>query len=300
MKRVLKLRGMSNRKISSLEVFVGCNEDNIPTIVDFSKCNHLVMTGIDGAGRPRVLKSIIGDLVKKNTPEDLEVYIMQVGTDNLQDFDKSSHCKEYYTCFSNENICDSFEKMTGMVEALEKKAIRRRSLINGLSDELGAKNSDEISKKLPFVLLVVDDLSSLNNLFLNKEQNNLREACLKSLDEIISIGESVNIGVIQSESRLDNIEKYFEVENIYIRTIENRKNKVLPKLVARTAGERMREESLKLEGKFSKEPLKAESNPLPHLVVARAGEGMSKKVAIIETIKAISELLQEDLRSELD
>lgn len=220
MKRILNINRKSKNELSSTEVVVGYGENNEPIIVNFSECNHLVITGRAGSGKSRALSSIINDLVAKNSVEDLEIYAMQSLNADVEKFRELEHCKE---CISPMVVEDRFlllENITGCVEHLERKAKRRNSLLKDLSVEFGIKDISIIAKELPLVILVIDEFSSLTHSVLNYDEGQLRAACLEALEEIIKISKGLNICVIQAGTRLEDLSKNDEVENVTTTTIK--------------------------------------------------------------------------------
>lgn len=201
MKRVLEIKGnvfeTKNNELTKTEVIVGYDENNNPVVVDFAKCDHLVLTGETGCGKSRLLNHIVNELAAKNSVDDLELYLMQVSKTDISSISDVQHCKESHYPTSDIDEYVLLEDIAGCVESLERKVKKRLSIIRNLQDESKAKAS-AIIKELPLVIVAIDEFSSIVRYTdFDISQLKLKEAILYAIAGIIRLNKDVNICLIQ-------------------------------------------------------------------------------------------------------
>lgn len=209
MKQVLNLNDHSFKAkddgLTDTQIVVGYDSDDKPVIMDFSKCDNLVITGKRGSGKSNLLYDIVSELLSKNSSHAIELYAMQHIDSNVLSFGHFNYeqiicpsCKKY-------NLNEVLEDMTSCIEELERKVRRRISIVSDIKTELKntAIDTKEMISLLPLVIVVIDDLTFLANENFAESNNKLRIAFLECLERILKLNKDLRICIIQAEISSD-------------------------------------------------------------------------------------------------
>lgn len=171
-----------------LGLFLGINTDNEKTALDLTKAPHLLIAGETGSGKSVCLASIITSLIYKNTDEELKLLLIDKKNE-LSIFNKLPHL-----------IDNSLNDDNDIISALRNLENELRARNNKITKK-GARNIQEYNKKasdkLPYIVLIIDELQDLFNRDIKKEAEKL-------LNTIASLGRSAGIHIIAATKIISN------------------------------------------------------------------------------------------------
>lgn len=149
--------GISNKKLPPLAVLFGGDENGNPVVIDIAKLPHLLAAGTTGSGKSVGLNQIILSIMKHNTPYDVQFLLVdpkrvELGiykgnpfllSEPIVDVELMDKALEYVV-----------EEMEHRYELLAQYDVRNISGYN-------KKRLAEGNKKLPFLVVVVDEMSDM-------------------------------------------------------------------------------------------------------------------------------------------
>jgi hypothetical protein len=96
--------------LNASQLFMGYTIDLRPVIIDMSKYPHLLITGGTGGGKSKLVEIIMTNLALNCTPEELELYYLQLSKDDNFKYELLEHCKGCVTStingYKDRNISD--------------------------------------------------------------------------------------------------------------------------------------------------------------------------------------------------
>lgn len=149
--------GISNKKLPPLTALFGGDENGNPVVIDIAKLPHLLAAGTTGSGKSVGLNQIILSIMKHNTPYDVQFLLVdpkrvELGiykgnpfllSEPIVDVELMDKALEYVV-----------EEMEHRYELLAQYDVRNISGYN-------KKRLAEGNKKLPFLVVVVDEMSDM-------------------------------------------------------------------------------------------------------------------------------------------
>lgn len=149
--------GISNKKLPPLAALFGGDENGNPVVIDIAKLPHLLAAGTTGSGKSVGLNQIILSIMKHNTPYDVQFLLVdpkrvELGiykgnpfllSEPIVDVELMDKALEYVV-----------EEMEHRYELLAQYDVRNISGYN-------KKRLAEGNKKLPFLVVVVDEMSDM-------------------------------------------------------------------------------------------------------------------------------------------
>lgn len=149
--------GISNKKLPPLAALFGGDENGNPVVIDIAKLPHLLAAGTTGSGKSVGLNQIILSIMKHNTPYDVQFLLVdpkrvELGiykgnpfllSEPIVDVELMDKALEYVV-----------EEMEHRYELLAQYDVRNISGYN-------KKRLAEGNKKLPFLVVVVDEISDM-------------------------------------------------------------------------------------------------------------------------------------------
>jgi len=139
--------------------------------------NNLMIIGPSGCGKTNLLRTIIRSAASKYTPEEINIYIIDFASSELREFESLNHVGGVVCPGDDEKIKNLFRMLT--------QSVKIRKV---------CKNSP--AKTFPHILLVIDNLTALKEIYLEEDQ------------ELLSLcrdGPGVGMSVIVSNQRASGI-----------------------------------------------------------------------------------------------
>ena len=136
------------------------SQSQYPLCINFIDEGHLAVFGAPGTGKTTLLQTAAVSLAAAYTPEMLHLYLMDFGGGSLKLLQELPHVGDVA-------LADDEERVTKLCKMLEAELQRRK----GLFSDCGATNIQaytELSgKKLPFIVLLLDNFAPVLNLYPN-------------------------------------------------------------------------------------------------------------------------------------
>lgn len=209
MKKVLDINNnffrLNTVKLNNTEVMVGYDNDRKPIVIDFAKCDNLLITGPSESGKSNLVCEIVETLIDKNSLKDLDIYAMQIIGEDVNEFIDFEHCVEFVFQDPLMDKVEILEKMVSCIEEIERKVKRRISIFSDMAAEfknLYPFELDNIINQFPLTVVVIEDFSYLISdvYFESVLEKKLQVAFLESLDRILKLNKDLKICVIQVET----------------------------------------------------------------------------------------------------
>lgn len=142
---------------SPLAIGLGQDVAGVPIVADLAKMPHLLIAGATGSGKSVCVNTIIACLLLQNTPEALQMVMVDPKRVELTGYNGIPHLAA--------PVVVDMERVVGTLQwALREMDNRYRQFA-----EVGARNIDDYNKKvvaakgekLPFVVIIIDELADL-------------------------------------------------------------------------------------------------------------------------------------------
>lgn len=143
-------------EVKPYEVYLGEDNKFNSLVINFNTTPHLICSGSSGSGKSEELKLILSNSIYYNNEDDLLIHICNVG--NTGDFDDFINCKQVKSFTeSYEDIYKQFQYINHIYDN-RMDTFRRYKVknIKQYNDKFG-----NTVKKMPYVLLVIDEIASL-------------------------------------------------------------------------------------------------------------------------------------------
>ncbi len=131
-----------------------------PLKIDFIS-GHAVIFGAPGWGKSNMLQSVIVSLTATHTPEELHIYIMDLGGRTMQVFQDLPHVGAIINSDEDERIQRLMRKLNDILE--ERQRLFSDEQVNNLS----AYNLKHPTTILPAILVVIDNFAEFREYFEN-------------------------------------------------------------------------------------------------------------------------------------
>ncbi len=148
-----------------------------PLRLDIGEEGHLAIYGVPGSGKTTLLQTIIKSLAHLYSPEDLSIYIMDLGGRTLNLFSSLPQVGEVMFEEDEEKIFSLFRFLGRELE--KRKELFSRTGVNTLSAYRSATG-----ERLPALVVVLDNISNFTSLYMEK----LDSAFIKLVQEGGSAG----------------------------------------------------------------------------------------------------------------
>ena len=156
-----------------MEVAIGRDINGVSLMVDLSKMPHTLVAGATGAGKSSGINSIITSLLMRNTPNDVRMILIDPKRVEMTQYERIPHLltqpvtdpkkaanalawavREMERRYELLEEC-RFRDITGYNEAFDNGKIKPKK------GQLGPDGEPRQFKRLPYILVVVDELSDL-------------------------------------------------------------------------------------------------------------------------------------------
>lgn len=182
------------------KLLLGYDYSNKPVFMDMSRYFNLILAGVVGTGKSRLLYIILTNLMATSTPKEVELYLYQPKKSDLKLLSKYEHVKMLATTLEETEAM--LNKVIKIIESRQRKF-----------DEVEALSIDEymqITKKSMSRIYVAGEESSF--LMEEKEdsdfEKSLKGSIIKKIKEIILTGRyvGVNLLMVTQRTTADNID----------------------------------------------------------------------------------------------
>ena len=131
--------------------------------VDLSKKGNLLVYGTAGSGKENLLMNIIRSSIVEHTPDELNIYIIDCGSESLRIFNNFPHVGDVFTMDDKEEINDLIKMLSNEIE-------KRKSIF---ADYAGSYNDyvENSTSKMPFILVVINGYDNFQETFENETEN---------------------------------------------------------------------------------------------------------------------------------
>ncbi|QLY81487.1 type VII secretion protein EssC [Clostridium intestinale] len=129
-----------------------------PAAVNASEDGHMLIVGSPGVGKTTLLQTLITSIISSYTPEEINLYIIDLGTRVLKIFEQAPQVGGVLTS-------DDDELMKNLIKYIHKEIKRRKVMFS----EIGVSNylayEEATGEKLPHIMLVIDNYAAFTELF---------------------------------------------------------------------------------------------------------------------------------------
>ncbi len=150
---------------------------------------NLMIIGSSQSGKTNLLQTIIRSVTSRYTPAEVSIYILDFASMVLKNFDRLAHVGGVVTSSEDEKYKNLMKMLRSEVESRKEKLVSA-----GVSSFSAYKEAGQTD--LPQILLIIDNLTALKELYLHDE------------DEVLTLcreGLSVGISVIIANSQTSGI-----------------------------------------------------------------------------------------------
>lgn len=151
---------------AKLPVIIGSNVSGAPYVTDVSKMPHVLIAGQTGSGKSVCINSLICSLLMTMKPEDLRLIMIDPKKVELAFYEGIPHLLSPVVTESKEAVKAlqwGVIEMERRYRILAKVGARNIESFNSRidSDKFASVLSEEDNKKLPFIVIIVDELADL-------------------------------------------------------------------------------------------------------------------------------------------
>lgn len=138
----------------SLKIPIGKDVSGAPVVADLAEMPHLLIAGATGAGKSVGINSIILSFLFTKSPDDLKLILVDPKRVELTNYNKIPH-------LLTPVITDSEKTVTALRWAVSEMNRRYKVLEDGKVKNLVGYNQKYPERKLPYIVIVVDELADL-------------------------------------------------------------------------------------------------------------------------------------------
>jgi S-DNA-T family DNA segregation ATPase FtsK/SpoIIIE len=149
---------------SKLTICLGKNIVGDPVIAALDKMPHLLIAGATGTGKSVALNSMICSLLYKSTPDEVKLIMVDPKRIELSHYDGIPHLITPVVIDVKKATNALFwtvREMETRYELLSEKKARNIRQYNQKIDQEHATKEGEVSEKLPYIVVIIDELADL-------------------------------------------------------------------------------------------------------------------------------------------
>lgn len=185
-------------KAMTLPLLMGQTPAGIYKYADLTEQPHLLMAGTTGSGKSVFVSQLICSLALFKNPEDLELILVDTKNLDLVLFRGLNHIRDVIT---------DVPMLRTKLEDLLKEHIRRTHLMSGLSRNVREWNSSGYGAKLPYKILIIDELADVMDTdaalrsSMDKDEKDENPSIAALLKRIAQITRATGIHIIAATQR---------------------------------------------------------------------------------------------------
>lgn len=130
--------------------------------VPISKDGNFLLYGASGSGKELFLTTLLYSLITTYTPQELGIYILDFGTEVLNNFSESSHIGDIVHSGEDEKLENLFKYIKSEIDFRRKKFLQ----YNGNYEDFIAKSED----KIPNIVVVINQFDVFAELYNNESE----------------------------------------------------------------------------------------------------------------------------------
>lgn len=187
-------------KTEPYEVFLGYDFKGYPVLLNLARFPHLLIAGVTGSGKSRVVFSLLTNLVHNFDEKTINIYLAQVKKADLRHFKHCEQVKMYARTL--EETLMMFSRINTMIDK------RIKILEDADVENIGDYNKKFKNKKMKYIYVSADEFSFyMPDASDSEDVKKIKEKALKELKDIILTGRSVGAFAVTSLQRttVDNI-----------------------------------------------------------------------------------------------
>ena len=180
---------------------------------------------VNNKTKSKLVEIIISNLAYNNSPDELELYFIQVSKDDNFKFEILKHCKGCVTASTERSSYAVLSQTLNLLRYIDKEIVRRGDIIKNrlgrVTEDLNIKVYNDLKdvKKLPVLMLWVDEAATLYKKRENAEENKLCNEAKEILKRIASTGRFAGVYLVNILQRASKEELEREVKintNIWV------------------------------------------------------------------------------------
>ncbi len=149
---------------SKLTICLGKNIVGDPVVAELDKMPHLLIAGATGTGKSVALNAMICSLLFKSTPDEVKLIMIDPKRIELSDYDGIPHLITPVVTDVRKATNALFwtvREMETRYELLSEKKARNIRQYNQKIDQENTTKQGEVSEKLPYIVVIIDELADL-------------------------------------------------------------------------------------------------------------------------------------------
>jgi S-DNA-T family DNA segregation ATPase FtsK/SpoIIIE len=168
-RELVKFKGIAASSVfekskSKLTICLGKNIVGDPVVAELDKMPHLLIAGATGTGKSVALNAMICSLLYKSTPDEVKLIMIDPKRIELSHYDGIPHLITPVVTDVRKATNALFwtvREMETRYELLSEKKARHIRQYNQKIDQENATKQDEVLKKLPYIVVIIDELADL-------------------------------------------------------------------------------------------------------------------------------------------
>jgi S-DNA-T family DNA segregation ATPase FtsK/SpoIIIE len=149
---------------SKLTICLGKNIVGDPVVAELDKMPHLLIAGATGTGKSVALNAMICSLLYKSTPDEVKLIMIDPKRIELSDYDGIPHLITPVVTDVRKATNALFwtvREMETRYELLSERKARNLRQYNQKIDKENTTKQGEVSEKLPYIVVIIDELADL-------------------------------------------------------------------------------------------------------------------------------------------
>ncbi|MEK8210802.1 type VII secretion protein EssC [Paenibacillus sp. FSL L8-0463] len=138
------------------------NQRQLPMTFPLSRDGNALVYGTAGSGKTVFLTTLIFSLIEQHTPEEINIYILDFGSETLGAFSEAPHVGD--VVFSHDS-----ERVNKLFQMLQQKIEHRKKMFSPYGGDFGSYNRVSAEQE-PSILVVIHNYSVFTELFEGKEE----------------------------------------------------------------------------------------------------------------------------------
>jgi S-DNA-T family DNA segregation ATPase FtsK/SpoIIIE len=145
--------------------------------LNLSEDGHVLAIGSPGVGKTTLVQAVISSLIRSYTPEEVNIYAIDLGTRVLKIFEGAPQIGGVITS-------DDDELLSNLIKYIHREIKKRKIILSDLGVSNTIAYQEATGKKLPHIVLAIDNYAAFSELFEQYEE-----------DLTVFSREGVNLGI---------------------------------------------------------------------------------------------------------